>query len=136
MSSPSTSSRLSEEASARRREDDRRAQVGEQVELLAQRQQAALGLRGEGQRIVLRAADGAEHDGADRLGLLQRGRCQRHAVHVVGGTADQILLDREPDLAPAEPADDAADLDHDLGADTVAGEEEDRSELGMGSSGR
>ncbi len=115
-----------------RREDHCRAQVGEQVELLAERQEATLGLGGEGQRIPFRPADGAEHDGADGLGLLQRRRCQRHAMHVVGGAADQILLDRERDLPPCQPADDAPDLDHDLGADTVAGEEQDRAEFGHG----
>ena len=100
MSRPSTSSGLSEEASARA-EHHRRAQVGEQVELLAQRQQAALGLLGERQGVPLRAADGAEHDGVDGLGLREGRVGERRAVHVVGGAADQVLLDREADLAGA-----------------------------------
>jgi hypothetical protein len=43
--------------------DDRRAQVGEQVEMLAQPQQALLGTLRTRQRVVLRSADRAEQDG-------------------------------------------------------------------------
>jgi hypothetical protein len=67
MSSPETISGLRVEALRQFRIDDGRAQVGEQVELLAEAQQAALGTLRAGQRVVLRTADGAEQHGVGGL---------------------------------------------------------------------
>ena len=102
MSSPSTSSRLSEEASASAGNTIAGRRLANRSSSLRRAKQAALGLRGEGQVVVVRAADGAEHHGADLLAPSPGSRRrQRHAVHVVGGAADQILLDRELEPAPA-----------------------------------
>ena len=134
MSSPSTSSRLSEEASASAGNTIAGRRLANRSSSLRRARRPRSGFCAKGRAVVLRSADGAEHHRADGLGLLQRGGRQRHAVDVVGGTADQILLDRELDPAPAQPADDAADLDHDLGPDAVAGQEQDAAELGHGGS--
>ncbi len=60
---PADDLRLQRRGIDERIEDHRRPQVGEQRQVLAQAQQAALGLLGERQRVPLRAADGAEQHG-------------------------------------------------------------------------
>jgi hypothetical protein len=99
MSSPATTSRFRRREIGQRVEALRRAQVGKQVHLLAQAQQAALGLHAEVQLVVLRPADGAQKHRIDRLRLGHRGIGQRHAVHVIGAAADQVLRDVEMDAA-------------------------------------
>ena len=74
-----------------RLEDHRRAQIGEQVHLLAQLEEAALGLQFERQLLPFRAADRAEQHGVAGERLLQGRFGQRGAVSIVGGTADQVL---------------------------------------------
>ena len=123
MSRPSTSSRFSDEASASGPIADRRPQVGEQVEILAQAQQAALGPLVERHLVPLRTADGAEDDG---VGLMRLGHGlvgDRDAVGVERRAADQRRLGLELDFALlVQHADDAIDLGHDFRADAVAGE--------------
>ena len=106
-----------------------RAQIGEQLHLLAQAQKAALGLRLERQRVVLRAADRAEQHRVrlERLGhdLVGQGR----AVVIVGGAADPSLveLELEPEAA-REPVHDPAHLAHHLRADAIARQQQDLAE--------
>ena len=69
--------------------DQRRTQVGEQVEVLAQAQQPLLGPRGTRQRIVGRAAHCPEQDGLGRFADLQRLVGQRIALGVIRRTTDQ-----------------------------------------------
>ena len=57
-----------------RRIADRRANIGEQAEILAQAQQAGLGAHGIGNRIPFRPADGAEEHG---VGLPARASSRR-----------------------------------------------------------
>jgi hypothetical protein len=49
---------------------------------------------------------------------------QRRAVRVIGRAADKVLGHVEGDALRAEPVDDLAHLGHDLGADPVAGQDE------------
>ena len=102
-----------------------RAQVGEEVHFLAQAEQAAFWFHGEVEVVVFWAANGAQQHGVDFEGAGHRVIMQRGAVFVIGRAADQIMLYVEGQIALfAEPVDDARDLRHDLGADAVAGEDE------------
>ncbi len=108
-----------------RLEHHRRAQIGEQIHFLAQAQEAALGAQLERQGLPFRAADRAEQHGVAGQRLVERAIGQRHAVGVVGGTADQPLGDFEAgDMAAIEKFGDAQDLAHDLRADAVAGQDQ------------
>ena len=100
---------------------DRRAQVGEQVEILAQTEQAGLGALVVGDLVPLRAADGAKQHGIGLVGLGDGVIGDRDIVLVDRGTADQSHLGLELDLPLlVKEGDDALDLRHDLGADAVA----------------
>ena len=102
-----------------------RAQVGEEVHLLAQAQQAALGLLAEIGGVPLRAADRTEQHGIGLEGGLHGVVAERHAVLVERGATDQVLGDVEADRALlAHPGNDLADFVHHLGADAVAGQHE------------
>ena len=125
MSRPSTFSRRSERGLGERGIADGGAQVGEQVEVLAQPQQAGLGAHLVGHLVPLRPADGAEHDGVGGFGLGQRLAVERHAELVDGGAADEAGLGLELHLALlVEEGDDALHLGHHLGPDAVAGQEQ------------
>ena len=109
-----------------RRIADGGAEIGEDAELLAQPQQRRLRALLVGHLVPFRPADRAEDHriGGERLRHRRLG--DRHAMRVVGGAADQILLD----LEGAEPGlvhegDDRLHLGHDLRADAVAGKKED-----------
>ena len=108
-----------------RGEHDRRAQIGEQLEVLPEPQQAGLGPDVEIDTVPLGSAAGAQQH---RVGLhrrRQRRLGQRHAMGVDGGAADQILGDVEGRLAGTRhPVDHAADLAHHFGADAVARQEQ------------
>ena len=126
MSSPSTTSGFKVEASTSGSNTQRRAQIGEQLHLLAQAQQAALGLQREGQIVPFRAADRAEQHGVGGpapcfiVASVKGVPCAS-----IGGAADQILVDLEAgDALAVEPVDDARDLAHHLRADAVAGQEQ------------
>src|SRR6185436_3921191 len=98
-----------------------RPQVGEQVHLLAQPQQATLWLLVELDVVPLRAADRAEQHGVGLERGLHRGVAERHAVFVEGGAAHHVFLDVETDRALlGHPGDDLAHFIHDFGADAVA----------------
>jgi hypothetical protein len=113
MSRPSTSSRLSG------------TQVGEQVELLPEPQQAGLGADLVGDLVPLRPADRAEDDGVGGLGLGEHLVGQRRAVLVDRATAAERLLGLELGLGfLGQERDQPVDLGHHLGADAVAGQEE------------
>jgi hypothetical protein len=101
-----------------------RAQVGVEVHLLAQAQEPTLGLHGEVEHVVFRPAHGAQQDRVDLLRLGHRRVGERRAVGVIGRAADEVLADVEGDALRAEPVDDLAHLGHDLGADPVAGQDE------------
>ena len=81
MSRSSTSSRFSDDASGERREQQCRAQVGEQFQARAQRQQAALGTLIHRQSVPPLTADCAEQH---RIGVL------RAAVSVAAGNGDPV----------------------------------------------
>ena len=95
-----------------------RAQVGEQLEPLAQAEQALLGarLRRVG-RVPLGAADGGEQDGVGVLAGLERLGGERGAVLVDRGAADEVV----GQLEGADPVEDLAGGVHDLGPDPVTG---------------
>ena len=117
------------------REDHGRAEIGEELQLLAQAQQALLRLQVERVGVVLGAAHGAEDDGVRGLGERHRAIGHRHAVRVEGSAADEIALALELQaLAVAEPGDDALDLGHHLGADAVTGQEQKIADLIHGGS--
>ena len=110
-----------------RRVADGGAQVGEQVEVLAQAQQAGLGADLVGHLVPFGPADGAEDDGVGGLRLGQRLVRQRHAVLVDGGAADQAGLGLELRLALlVEEGNQPLDLGHHLRADAVAGKQQKR----------
>ncbi len=105
-------------------ETQSRTQIGEQAEIAAQTQQRPFRLQVERQRIPLRTADGAEQH---RVGLKRFGHHRvggGHAVGLVGHAADQIVVgdDFQPALGGV-PAEHAAGLFHDFGADPVAGQQ-------------
>ncbi len=109
-----------------RLENLRRAQIGEEVHLLAQAKQAALGLQLERQLLPFRAADRAEQHRVGGLRPRQGRIGQRHAVGIVGRAADQPLADIEAgDAALVEKLHHARHLAHDLGADAVARQDQD-----------
>ena len=105
---------------------DRRAQVGEQVEILADAQQSRLRADLVGHLVPLGAADGAEQDGGGGVrlphGLLGDG----HAVLVDCRPAREVRLRLEPGRVArlVEQGDQPLDLGHDLDADAVAGQEQ------------
>ena len=99
---------------------DRRAEVGEQAEVLAQAQDGLLGAQRALELVVLPVADGAEQHGVGFLGQLQRGFGQRMAVGFVGGAADQRGFHLELQVERFEHADGLGD---DFGADAVTGED-------------
>ena len=102
-----------------------RTQVREEVHLLAQAQQAALGLLGEVGGVPLRAADRTEQHGIGLESSLHGVVAERHAVLVERGATDQVLGDVEADRALlAHPGNDLADFVHHLGADAVARQHE------------
>ena len=90
---------------------DRRAQVGEQLQILAQAQQAALGAQREIERIVLRATHRAEQHAIGGEGLVHDRVGDRGAIGVVGGTADLVLGDVDlKATVVAEPVDHPPDF--------------------------
>ena len=104
----------------------RRAQVGEQVHLLAQPQQPAFGLQAEIEHIILRPAHRTQQHGIGRLRPFHRFIGQGRAVGIIGTAAHQPLGQVEMDGARGgEPADHLAHLCHHFGADAVAGQDED-----------
>ena len=108
-----------------RRIADRRADIGEQAELLAQAQQPRLRPHVIGHGIPFRAADRAEDDGVAGARLLHRRVGDRDLVGVEAGAADQPLFDLERAQAMRiHPVDELFHLGHHLGADAVAGKKE------------
>ena len=108
-----------------RRIADRRADVGEQREVLAQAQQARFRPHVIGHLVPLRPADRAEDHGVAGHRLRHGGVVDRLAVGVVGAAADQPLLVFERAHAMGvHPCDQPFHLGHDFGADAVAGEQE------------
>ncbi len=108
-----------------RRVANRRTQVGEEIELLPQPEQARLGADLVGDLVPLRSADRAEDDGIGGLGLGEDFLGQRRAVLVDRAPAAERLLG--PDLGLAllgEKRDETIDFGHDLGANAVAGKQE------------
>ena len=95
MSRPSTTSRLSEEASASARIADRRAQIGVEREVLAQSQQPGLGTHVIGHAVPFRSADGAKQHRVGGFGARHVGLADRLAMGVVGAAADEALFDLE-----------------------------------------
>ncbi len=78
-----------------RRIDDRRAQIGEQLEVLAQAQEPGLGPHLVGHAVPFRPADGAEDHRIGGERLFHRRVGNRLAVGVIGAAADEILLGLE-----------------------------------------
>ncbi len=104
-----------------RGEDNGRAKVGEQGHVLAQAQQAALGLLRERQIVPLRPTDSAEQHPIRGHGRRHGRVGQRHAVRIDGSAADQVLADIEADPAFAvEPVDHPFDFVHHLGPDAIS----------------
>ena len=108
-------------------EHHRRPQIGEQVHLLAQPQDAALGLQFERQAVPFRAADRAEQHrvAGDRLGQGLVGQRHADASSRRRRRPAPRLISKLRDVAPVEKLDHAHDLAHDLRADAVAGQHQD-----------
>ena len=104
---------------------DGRAQVGEEAEMLAQRQQrGALGLLVRRQRFPFRSADGAEENRVRLAADAQRLRRQRLAVDIDGGAADARFRESKVEAEfRLDRGEHAARFGHDFGADAVAGRE-------------
>ena len=106
---------------------DRGTEVGEELQVLAEAEEAGFGAHLVGDAVPLGAADRAEDDGVGTERLLHVLLGDRGAVLVVGAAADETGLELEVGkLLAVEPGDELFDLGHDLGADAVAGEEEER----------
>src|SRR6185437_15159017 len=100
-------------------------EIGEKIHVLAQAQQAALGLLRERQIVPFGSADRAEQHGIALQGALHRLFGQGRAVLVERRAADEVLGDIEAgNAALVEPFDDAPDLAHHLGTNAVAGKRE------------
>ena len=102
MSSPATSSGFRLDACGELLVADRRAEVGEQPEVLAQAEDGLLGAQRALELVVLPVADRAEQHRVGRLRELERGLGQRVAVRLVGGTADRRLFELERQLQRAQ----------------------------------
>ena len=102
---------------------DRRPDIREQAEILAQPQQAGLRPHVIGHAVPFRPADRAEDDGVGRVRLGHGLVGDRDLVGVIAGTADEPFLGLEPPhAARVHPGDEFLHLGHHLGADAVAGE--------------
>ncbi len=103
-----------------------RAEIGEEIHLLPQAQEAALRAQREGQALPFRPADRAEQHGIRLQRPRHRVVMQRRAMRLVSGAADEILGEIEAgDPLLVEPFGDADDLVHHLRPDTVTGQDED-----------
>ena len=108
-----------------RRIADRGAQVGEEIKLLAQLQQASFRADLVGHLVPFGPAHRAENDGVGRPRLAQHLVGQRHAVLVDRAAAAQPGFGGELGLAHlVEEGQHAIDFRHHLGADAVAREQE------------
>mgnify|MGYP007089163731 CR=1 FL=1 len=106
-----------------RRVAHRRAQIGEQAEILAKTQKAGFGTNIVGDRVPLRATDGAEDHGVRGLRQIHRRLRDRDLVRIIGRTADEAFFALEAgELFLVQPRDDVLDLGHHLGTDAVAGQ--------------
>ena len=105
-----------------------RPQVGVEVELPPQRQEARLGPR-LGIRVVpTRTTDGAEQDRVGSAARLERGRGQGVAVAVDGATTDGPFLERERvSVALGDGIEHLARFGDDLRPDPVPGQEDDEA---------
>ena len=101
------------------------AQVCEQLEMLAQTEQASLGALVVGHAVPFGAADGAKHHGIGGESGLHGGVGNRLAVGIVSAAADEVGLGLDLcQTLRVNPVDQALDLAHHLGADAVTGEQE------------
>ena len=108
-----------------RRIADRRADIGEQAEVLAQAQQPRLRPHVVGHLVPFRPADRAEDHGVGGMRLGHGVVGDGDPVGVVAAAADQPLLGLERAHAVrVHPGDELLHLGHDFGADAVAGEQE------------
>ena len=110
-----------------RRIADGGAQVGEQVEVLAQLEQAGLGPDLVGHLVPLRAADGAEDDGirASALASVSPSRGTPNLSMEAPPTSAVSVLNCDLALL-VEEGHDPLDLGHHLGADAVTRQEQKR----------
>ena len=109
------------------RQADAGPEVGEQAEVLAQRQQrAAFRLEVRRQRLPLRATYRAEQNRRRGFASSHRRRWQRMPGGVDRGPADQVMAagDGKSELGGGG-VEDAQGLGHDFGANAVAGENRD-----------
>ena len=102
-----------------------RAQVGKQIQVFANRQQAALGAQGAIERVVLRTADGAEQHGIGGAAQLLRKLGIGVAVFVVGRAAERGVSVGGVQAAGNQLVEYAHGLGGDFGADAVAGQDGD-----------
>ena len=102
------------------------AEIGEQLEVLAQAEQPGLGALVVRHAIPFRAADRAEHDGVGGKRALHGGLGDGLAMGVVGAAADQVGLglDAWQGRCALTQATTPLGLAHHLGADAVAGEQQ------------
>ena len=104
-------------------EAHRRAQVREQLEILAQAQEAALGFLVERIVVPFGPADRAEQHRVRRMRELHRGFADGVAFGVERGAAHERVLDLEFEPAVlGHPGQHAFGLGHHLRSDTVAGQ--------------
>ena len=103
------------------RVENRRAQVGEQLQLRTQPEQRLFRPQLARQRVVFQPADGAQQHRIGRLGELQRRRRQRLAGLVVGRAAHGRGFELDfKTVIPAQALEHLHCLGHHLGTDAVA----------------
>lgn len=116
---------------------DARAEVCEESEVFAQRQQgAAFGLEIGRQGFPFGSAHRAEEDGLRRFAGGDGGGWQRVAGGVQCRTADEVVAAFDGKaVARGDGVEDAEGLGHDFGADAVAGQDGDAMRAGHGRAG-
>ncbi len=94
-----------------------RAQIGEELERLAQAEDRLFGTQRALEPVAVGIADRAEQDRVGTCGERQRLGRQRMAGGAIGGTADQTVLERQPEI---ERLQHAPRFDRHFGTDSVA----------------
>ena len=119
MSRPDDDLRLQRRRARQLRIADRRTEVREQLQVLAQAENRLLGTQRAFERVVFPVADGAEQDRVGFLRERQRGIGQRMALRLVARAADRRFFELE---LLAERVQHLDGFLHDFRTDAVAGQ--------------